>query len=57
MTSHLGVMCLFAASLSIVFGTLMRDEPRAQRLLAAKIFASLVAGGWVVGWLMFLAFA
>ena len=30
MTSHAGLMVIFALFVSIVFGTLMRDEPKEQ---------------------------
>jgi hypothetical protein len=52
MTSHLGVMMLFAACVSIVFATLMRDDARAQFQTAGRIFGALVGGALVVGWLM-----
>jgi hypothetical protein len=56
MTSHLGVMILFAACVSIVFGTLLRDLPAEQLRLSGRIFGALVAGAYAVGWLMYLAF-
>ena len=56
MTSHLGIMILFAACVSTVFGTLFRDVAREQIRLGARIFATLVLGGYAVGWLMRLAF-
>jgi hypothetical protein len=56
MTSHLGVMILFAACVSTVFATLFRDVPREQLLLGGRIFATLVVGGYAIGWLMYLAF-
>ena len=56
MTSHLGIMILFAACVSTVFGTLFRDLPQEQLRLGARIFGTLVAGGYAVGWLMYLAF-
>jgi Ca2+/H+ antiporter len=56
MTSHLGVMILFAACVSIVFGTLLRHEPRDQVRLGTRIFAVLVLGAYAVGWLMYLLF-
>jgi len=55
-TSHLGIMILFAACVSTVFGTLFRDLPQEQLRLGARIFATLVVGGYAVGWLMYLAF-
>ncbi len=54
--SHLGVMVLFAACVSAVFGTLFRDAPKEQLRLGLRIFLTLVAGAYVTGWLMFFAF-
>jgi hypothetical protein len=56
MTSHLGVLVLFAACVSIVFGTLLRPESRDQIRLAARIFAALVGGAYVLGWIMYVVF-
>ena len=56
MTSHLGVMILFAACVSMVFGALMRDESRDQLKFAGRLFAILVLGAYAAGWLMYLAF-
>lgn len=56
MTAHLGVLILFAACVSIVFGTLLRDTPRDEIRMAAGIFAMLVAGALAVGWLMYFLF-
>ena len=55
-TSHLGVMILFAACVSAVFGALMRDSAREQLRFGGKIFAALVLGAYLLGWLMYLAF-
>jgi hypothetical protein len=52
-TSHLGLMMLFALFVSVVFSSLMRDEPREQLRLGAKMFAGLVGGGILVGWLLY----
>jgi hypothetical protein len=56
MTSHLGVLILFAACVSIVFGALLRQESREQVRLAARIFGGLVGGAYVLGWIMYVAF-
>ena len=56
MTTHLGVMILFAACVSIVFGTLMREEPRDEITLAGRIFTALAVGAYALGWVMYLAF-
>jgi hypothetical protein len=55
-TSHLGIMVLFAACVSAVFGTLLRDSTRDQVRFAGRIFAILVLGAYAVGWLMYVAF-
>jgi hypothetical protein len=52
-TTHLGLMVLFALLASIVFATLMRDDPPAQLKLGAQLFAGFVAGGIVAGWLLY----
>ena len=56
MTSHLGLMLLFSACVGTVFGTLLRDAARAQVRLAAQVFLSLVGGGYLLGWIMYLIF-
>ncbi|HYN06825.1 MAG TPA: hypothetical protein VES67_05510 [Vicinamibacterales bacterium] len=56
MTSHLGVMILFAACVSLVFGTLLRETPREELRLASRIFIGMVGGAYLVGWIMFLMF-
>ena len=53
MTSHVGLMMLFALFVSIVFATLMRDDPREQLKLGARMFAGFVLGGIAVGWLLY----
>ena len=53
MTSHAGLMIIFALFVSIVFGTLMRDEPKEQLRLGAKLFAAFVVGGFALGWLLY----
>jgi undecaprenyl pyrophosphate phosphatase UppP len=57
MKSHLGMMIVFAACVSVVFGTLSRDEPRDQLRMGARIFGALVAGALILGWAMYVAFA
>ena len=57
MTSHLGMMIVFAACVSIVFGTLTRDEPRDQLRMGWRIFGALTIGAVVLGWVMYFAFA
>lgn len=54
MTTHLGVMILYAACVAVVFATLGRDDVAAQSRLAARILAGLVVGAWAIGWVMYL---
>ena len=56
MTSHLGLMIVFAFCVSAVFGALLRDDPAAQRTLAIRTFLSLAIGALGLGWLMYFAF-
>jgi len=53
MTSHLGLMVLFALFVSTVFAALMRDDPREQLRFGARLFAGFVGGGVVIGWLLY----
>ena len=53
MTTHVGLMILFAFFVSVVFATLMRDEPREQLRFGARLFAGFVGSGIVIGWLLY----
>ncbi len=53
MTSHVGLMAVFALFVSVVFATLMRDEPREQLTLGGQLFAAFVGGGVLAGWLLY----
>jgi hypothetical protein len=53
MTTHLGLMALFSLFVSIVFATMMRDEPAAQAKLGGQMFVGFVVAGIVVGWLLY----
>ena len=53
MTSHAGVMMIFALFVSVVFAALMRDEPKDQVQLALRMFGGLVGGGILVAWLLY----
>jgi undecaprenyl pyrophosphate phosphatase UppP len=52
-TSHLGLMIIFALFVSVVFGTLMRDEPKEQLRFGAQLFGAFVLGGVALGWLLY----
>ncbi|MBI2186393.1 MAG: hypothetical protein HYU37_04635 [Acidobacteria bacterium] len=53
MTSHFLAMVVFALFVSIVFATLMRDDPREQLRLGLRLFGGLVGGGVLAGWLLY----
>ena len=53
MTSHFGLMVIFALFVSVVFATLMRDEPRQQLAFGGRLFAGFVGAGVLIGWLLY----
>jgi hypothetical protein len=53
MTSHLGLLVLFALFVSVVFAALMRETPREQAILGLRLFGGFVAAALVLGWLMY----
>ena len=53
MTSHIALLLLFAAFVSVAFAALMRDDPREQLRLGARIFGGFVGAGVLLGWLLF----
>ena len=52
MSSHVGLLVLFALPVSAVFAALARDEPREQLRTGALMFAGFVGAAVVLGWLM-----
>jgi nitrogen fixation/metabolism regulation signal transduction histidine kinase len=52
-TSHLALMLVFSLLVSVVLATLMRDEPRAQLRLAARMVAGFMLAAIVGGWLIY----
>lgn len=53
MASHLVSLLLFAALVSTVFATLLRDEPRSRLQFGALLFGAFVLSSVVVGWMMY----
>ena len=51
--THFFSMLLFAGFVSLIFAVLMKDEPPEQAKLGGILFASFVATGVAVGWLLF----
>ena len=52
MTSHLGLMILFAFFVSLVFAVIAKDHPADQAKAGAKMFGSFIAAAIVLGWVM-----
>ena len=52
MTSHFGLMLLFAFFVSLIFATIAKDTPRDQVKLGAQMFAMFIGAAIVLGWAM-----
>ena len=52
MTSHLGLMIVFAFFVSLVFATIQKDTPAEQLTLGARMFGMFVAAALAFGWIM-----
>jgi undecaprenyl pyrophosphate phosphatase UppP len=46
-------MIVFAFFVSVVFGTLMRDDPKEQLRFGAQLFTAFVIGGVALGWILY----
>ena len=53
MRSHFLLLLVFSFFIALVFGALLRDDPREQIRFGALMFASLVGAAVVLGWLMY----
>ncbi len=53
MTSHPGLMIVFAAMTSAVFAAIGHDPPRAQLRAGLRLFAAFIGAAFVLGWLMY----
>jgi len=52
MTSHLGLMIVFAFFVSLIFATIAKDTPAEQATLGAKMFGMFIGAAIALGWLM-----
>jgi hypothetical protein len=52
MTSHFGLMLLFAFFVSLIFATIQKDTPAEQMKLGARMFAMFIVAAFVLGWVM-----
>jgi hypothetical protein len=53
MTSHFGLLIVFATFVSVVFAVLMRDPPAEQLRFGARLLAGFIGAAVVLGWLMY----
>lgn len=53
MASHVLLLTIFSAFVSVVFAALLRDTVPAQIALGGRMFAALVGAAIVLGWLMY----
>ena len=53
MTSHLGLMTVFALFVSLIFAVLMRDQPNEQLRFGARLFGGFVGAAIVLSWIMY----
>ena len=56
MTSHLGLMILFAAFVAPVFAALHRDDWESAKRFALRLFLLLLGGAFLLSWLLYLIF-
>jgi hypothetical protein len=52
MQSHFVLMLILSLCVSAVFAGLLREEPRDQVVIGAKMFGGMIAAALVLGWLM-----
>jgi putative Mn2+ efflux pump MntP len=52
-TSHFLMLLLFSFFVSLVFGVLLRDDPREQFRTGGLMFGGFIAAALVLGWLMY----
>ena len=52
MTSHFGLILVFAFFVSLIFATIAKDTPAEQASLGVRMFAMFIAAAIVLGWVM-----
>jgi hypothetical protein len=52
MTSHFGLMLLFAFFVSLIFATIAKDTPAEQARLGIRMFGMFIGAAIVLGWVM-----
>jgi hypothetical protein len=52
--THFLMMILFAAFVSVVFGTIGRDTPKERMTYGLRVFGEFLAIGFILSWLLYL---
>ena len=52
MTSHLGLMIVFAFFVSLIFATIAKETPAEQARLGAQMFGTFIGAAIVLGWVL-----
>ena len=52
MTSHFGLMIVFAFFVSVVFATIAKDTPKEQLMLGAKMLGMFIGAAIALGWVL-----
>lgn len=52
MASHVGLLILFSALVSVVFGAMAADEPAAQLRAGGRMFGGFLLAGLALGWVL-----
>jgi uncharacterized membrane protein YagU involved in acid resistance len=51
--THFPALVIFSFLVSVVFGVLAKETPRARLVYGAKVFGAFVGAAFVLGWLMY----
>ena len=52
MTTHLGLMVVFAMFVAAIFATIAKDTPREQFRLVLKLLGGFIGTALALGWIM-----
>jgi len=53
MTSHFGLLVVFALFVSVIFAALMRDAPPEQLRFGVRLLAGFIGAALVLSWLLY----
>lgn len=56
MTSHLGLLVVFAVLVAPVFAAIHRDDFASGRAFALRVCAALVGGAFLLSWVLYLVY-